>query len=231
MFFFFFFCFVSCFSCLFPAPVLIRLNNLDLGKQSRGDNKKISEYFKGHPPSSPGRQSGTKSPSPVQQQQQQQPIQPQSFLGVPSPCPSPQGAATTTVTTAAAAAGVATSSSYPNSNMNHSAPAGAFSLLYHLIPLLSNYLSSYSFKHYIYSRYRSSRTIITCIHVAVYSLCYRWHSSQQYGHRERHDGHARVRAPTVCRSDGHRCRDAADDDSSPADRHCWSACDGHCSRI
>ncbi|XP_046645585.1 serine/threonine-protein kinase tousled-like 2 isoform X2 [Daphnia pulicaria] len=107
-----------------------------LGKQSRGDNKKISEYFKGHPPNSPGRQSGTKSPSPVHQQQQQQ-LQPmqsqqQSFMGVPNICPSPQGAATTTTTTTAAAAAItasstvpsSTASSYPNSNMNHSAPSG-----------------------------------------------------------------------------------------------------------
>jgi hypothetical protein len=119
---------------------------MTLGKQSRGDNKKISEYFKGHPPNSPGRQSGTKSPSPVHQQQQQQ-LQPmqsqqQSFMGVPNICPSPQGAATTTITTTAAAAAAitasstvpsSTASSYPNSNMNHSAPSGAFlSLLLHL---------------------------------------------------------------------------------------------------
>lgn len=122
------FCLCVC-VCLFvrPTPVLIRLNNLDLGKQSRGDNKKISEYFKGHPPSSPGRQSGTKSPSPTVQQQ---PIQPQSFLGVPSPCPSPQGAATSPATS------VATASSYTNSNMNHSAPAGAFSAFLLSSPLI-----------------------------------------------------------------------------------------------
>lgn len=105
---------------------------MKLGKQSRGDNKKISEYFKGHPPSSPGRQSGTKSPSPVHQQQQQQPMQnqQQSFMGVPNVGPSPQGAATTTTSaaaiTASSAAPSTTASSYPNSNMNHSAPSGAF---------------------------------------------------------------------------------------------------------
>lgn len=116
---------------------------MTLGKQSRGDNKKISEYFKGHPPNSPGRQSGTKSPSPVHQQQQLQPMQSQqqSFMGVPNICPSPQGAATTTTAAAASAAAAitasstvpsSTASSYPNSNMNHSAPSGAFlSLLLH----------------------------------------------------------------------------------------------------
>jgi hypothetical protein len=118
---------------------------MKLGKQSRGDNKKISEYFKGHPPSSPGRQSGTKSPSPVHQQQQQQPMQnqQQSFMGVPNVGPSPQGAATTTTSaaaiTASSAAPSTTASSYPNSNMNHSAPSGAFlsHLLHHLDHLLS----------------------------------------------------------------------------------------------
>lgn len=102
-----------------------------LGKQSRGDNKKISEYFKGHPPNSPGHQSGTKSPSPVHQLQQlQQPMQSQhqSFLGVPNLCPSPQGVATAITTTAtitaSSAAPSTTASSYPNSNMNHAAPSG-----------------------------------------------------------------------------------------------------------
>jgi hypothetical protein len=110
---------------------------MTLGKQSRGDNKKISEYFKGHPPSSPGRQSGTKSPSPVHQQQlQPMQSQQQSFMGVPNVSPSPQGAATTTTSataiTASSAVPSTTASSYPNSNMNHSAPSGAFlSLLLH----------------------------------------------------------------------------------------------------
>lgn len=111
---------------------------LPVGKQSRGDNKKISEYFKGHhpPPSSPGRQSGTKSPLPVQQQQQpqqqaQQPLntppQQSSFMGVPSASPSPHGAnagvmtATTTTTTPVAPG----PTSYSASNNNHhSSPAG-----------------------------------------------------------------------------------------------------------
>ncbi|XP_059351937.1 serine/threonine-protein kinase tousled-like 2 isoform X3 [Daphnia carinata] len=84
----------------------------------------------GHPPSSPGRQSGTKSPSPVHQLQQQQPMQSQhqSFLGVPNLCPSPQGAATAITTTATITASSAppstAASSYPNSNMNHAAPSG-----------------------------------------------------------------------------------------------------------
>jgi hypothetical protein len=52
------------------------MNEIWLGKLSRGENKKISEYFKGHPPSSPGRgHSGAQSPSP--QQQVQPALQPQ----------------------------------------------------------------------------------------------------------------------------------------------------------
>ena len=110
------------FSLIYNLTHLI-LKLLFAGKQSRSDNKKISEYFKGHPPpNSPGRgQSGTKSPSPIQQQLQQ-PLQQQStpaqsFMGVPNASPSPQGV---TATTAAATTTTSTPPSYSGSI--HSTP-------------------------------------------------------------------------------------------------------------
>ena len=199
---------------------------MKLGKQSRGDNKKISEYFKGHPPSSPGRQSGTKSPSPVHQQQQQ-PMQnqQQSFMGVPNVVPSPQGAATTTTSaaaiTASSAAPSTTASSYPNSNMNHSAPSGAFlsHLLHHLDHLLSRIylLPSFGllflFLTFVFGSFFSlfllSRLWKFSNRILLPSI--RWHSSQQYGDGgdwKRHAWRIWCWATTVSSSpvsDSHRC--------------------------